>query len=75
MSRFLLRGRGLTPERDLWVATGLVVDQLIEFVAEDLVEAEDPIPMVEAGDQADLVVFTPDLRVRLTLVGGRVVHG
>jgi len=24
---------------------------------------------------ADLVVLTPDLHVRLTMVGGRVVHG
>jgi N-acetylglucosamine-6-phosphate deacetylase len=30
---------------------------------------------IRAGATADLVVLTPDLRVRLTLVGGRVAHG
>jgi N-acetylglucosamine-6-phosphate deacetylase len=30
---------------------------------------------IRAGAPADLVVLTPDLRVRLTLVGGRVVYG
>jgi N-acetylglucosamine-6-phosphate deacetylase len=30
---------------------------------------------IRAGSTADLVVLTPDLRVRLTLVGGRVAHG
>jgi N-acetylglucosamine-6-phosphate deacetylase len=30
---------------------------------------------IRAGGPADLVVLTPDLHVRLTLVGGRVVHG
>lgn len=30
---------------------------------------------IRAGAAADLVVLTPDLRVRLTLVGGRIAHG
>jgi N-acetylglucosamine-6-phosphate deacetylase len=30
---------------------------------------------IRGGAPADLVVLTPDLHVRLTLVGGRIVHG
>jgi N-acetylglucosamine-6-phosphate deacetylase len=30
---------------------------------------------IRAGAPADLVVLTPDLRVRLTMVGGRITHG
>jgi N-acetylglucosamine-6-phosphate deacetylase len=30
---------------------------------------------VRNGAPADLVVLTPDLRVRLTMVRGRIVHG
>src|ERR1700704_7048104 len=50
MSRFLLRGRVLTPERDFTMATVLVGDRLIEFVDEGAVEPEAATPLVEAGD-------------------------
>jgi N-acetylglucosamine-6-phosphate deacetylase len=50
MSRLLLRGRVLTPERDLAMATVVVADKVIELVAEGMVEAESATPLVEAGD-------------------------
>jgi N-acetylglucosamine-6-phosphate deacetylase len=50
MSRFLLRGRVLTPERDLPMATVLVDGKMIEFVLDDVVEAEGATPLIEAGD-------------------------
>jgi N-acetylglucosamine-6-phosphate deacetylase len=50
MSRLLLRGRVLTPERDLAMATVVVADKLIELVAEGMVEAESATSLFEAGD-------------------------
>lgn len=50
MSRLLLRGRVLTPERDLPMATVLVEDKLIGFVAEGVVEPENATPLIEVGD-------------------------
>src|SRR5207248_7711536 len=50
MSRFLLRGRVLTPERDLPLATVLVVDNMIDIVSEGVVEPEAENSSIEAGD-------------------------
>jgi len=50
MSRFLLRGRVLTPDRDLPMATLLVDGKFIEFVAEGVFEPENATPLIEAGD-------------------------
>src|SRR5437016_9846700 len=50
MSRFLLRGRVLTPERDLPLATVLVVDKMIDIVSEGVVEPEAENSSIEAGD-------------------------
>ena len=50
MSRLLLRGRVLTPGRDLPMATVLVEDRLIEFVAEGVFEPENATPLIEDGD-------------------------
>lgn len=50
MGRFLLRGRVITPERDLPMATVLVDGKLIELVAEGVVEPENASSLIEAGD-------------------------
>jgi N-acetylglucosamine-6-phosphate deacetylase len=50
MSRFLLRGRVLTPERDLPMATVLIAGNLVELVAEHVVEPEAATALVESGD-------------------------
>ena len=50
MGRYLLRGRVLTPERDLPSAVVLVDDSLIELVAEGQVEPKYATPLIEAGD-------------------------
>src|SRR5207302_2393205 len=50
MSRFLLRGRELTPDRDLPMATLLVDGKFIEFVAEGVFEPRNATPLIEAGD-------------------------
>src|SRR5207302_5157584 len=50
MSRCLLRGRVLPPDRDLPMATLLVDGKFIEFVAEGVFEPENATPLIEAGD-------------------------
>src|SRR5947208_15253565 len=50
MSRFLLRGRVLTPERDLPLAPVLVVDNMIDIVSEGVEEPEAENSPIEAGD-------------------------
>jgi N-acetylglucosamine-6-phosphate deacetylase len=50
MSRILLLGRVLTPDRDLPMATLLVDGKLIEFVAEGVFEPDNATPLIEAGD-------------------------
>jgi N-acetylglucosamine-6-phosphate deacetylase len=50
MSRFVLRGRVLTPERDLPIATVVIKDRLVEVLAEGVVEPDAATPLVEPGD-------------------------
>lgn len=50
MDRLLLRGRVLTPDRDLSMATAVVANGRIESVAEGLHKPRDVTPMMGDGD-------------------------
>ena len=88
--QYLIAGRETTSDgtaarlADGTLAGGVAtMDQMVRLVARlPGVGLRDAVRMASVSEyglrtrgRADLVVLTPDLHVRLTMVGGRVVHG